>query len=271
MLVADVPPELRVELAPAAESVARAGRRLGDLLSAIPDPDRLVHGLDWTLAELVAHLAARSGAFAAYLSGAKEPEGEIGDVAKENQVRLEARGDRMLGENVGDLRSNVASFVTATRGKLGADPFPWYSGITLDVATATGLLLGELLVHGHDAARTLGRRWRIPAQDARTVVRAATVLAPRYVDPVATLGVRTTYRLALRGGPAFRVRIADGTAAVEPSHGDADCTIRIDPAALMLISYGRSSIWRAAATGKVLVTGRRPWRALGFARSFVRP
>ena len=59
-------PELRIELAPAAEAVERACRKLADLLSAAEEPERDVHGLEWTLHELVAHLAGRSGRFAAY-------------------------------------------------------------------------------------------------------------------------------------------------------------------------------------------------------------
>ena len=75
-------PELRIELAPAAEAVERAGRRLADLLSAAEEPERAVRGLGWSLHELVAHLAGRSGRFAAYLSGTAMPEGEIAGIAR---------------------------------------------------------------------------------------------------------------------------------------------------------------------------------------------
>ena len=61
-------PELRIELAPTAESVGRVGRRLAVLLGDAADPDRPVKGLEWTIAELTAHLAARTGRFAAYLA-----------------------------------------------------------------------------------------------------------------------------------------------------------------------------------------------------------
>ena len=191
-------PELRIELGAAAEAIQRAGRRLADLLATADEPDRRVQGLDWTLGDLVAHVAARSGRFAAYLSGAAVPEGEIAGINEENRRDV---GDRRtpLADLVEELRSNVSSFVATTRGKLGADPLPWYSGVTLDVATASGLLLGELIVHGYDAATTLGRPWPIAGNDARTVVRAMATLAPWYVDPDATRGDRTTYRVVVRG------------------------------------------------------------------------
>jgi uncharacterized protein (TIGR03083 family) len=264
-------PELRIELAPVAEAIERTGRRLAELLSTVEEPDRGVRGLDWTLAELVAHVAARTSRFAANLSGETTPQGEIADIAEENRRDVRERRDRPLADLVDELRAGVTSFVVTTHGKLGTDPLPWYSGATIDVATASGLLLGELVVHGYDASRSLERPWPIASNDARTVIRAAATLAPWYVDREATRGDRTTYRIAVRGGPAFRVRIDGGTAAIEPADGDADCTIRADPVALVLLSYGRLDRWRAAATGKVVATGRRPWRAMRFDRSFLPP
>ena len=264
-------PALRIELGPAAEAIGRAGRRLADLLANLDEPDRGVRGLEWTLGELVAHVAARSGRFAAYLSGAAVPEGEIAGIAEENRRDVRDRRERPLADMVEELRSSVSSFVATTHGKLGADPLPWYSGVTLDVATASGLLLGELIVHGHDAAVTLGSPWPIAGNDARTVVRAMATLAPWYVDPDATRGDHTTYRVVVRGGPEFRVRVDDGTASIEPAEGDADCTIRAEPSALVLVLYGRITQWRGVARGRFFATGRRPWRALRFARSFLPP
>jgi len=264
-------PELRIDLAPAAEAVARGGRRLADLLSGATEPERAVKGLEWTLGELAAHMAARTARFAAYLDGSATPQGEIADIGAENQADLRERRETPFADQVAELRSNVEAFVGTTRGRLGSDPFPWYSGITLDVATGSGLLLGELVVHGFDAARTMDAAWPIAAEDARTILRAAAALAPWYVDPERTKGDRTTYRVSVRGGPAFRIRMRDGAASVEPSDGPADCTIRADPVMLLLLLYGRIGRTQAALRGKLVATGRRPWRALRFERSFLPP
>jgi uncharacterized protein (TIGR03083 family) len=264
-------PELRIDLAPTAEAIGRAGRRLADLLSEAGEPDRPVKGLEWTLGELAAHMAGRTARFAAYLAGSATPEGEVSDIATENRADIRERREVALADLVAELGARVEAFVATTRGKLGSDPFPWYSGITLDVATGSGLLLGELVVHGFDAARTFGRPWPIAAGDARTIVRAAATLAPWYVDPERTKGDHTTYRVSVRGGPAFRVRVQDGTASVEPAAGPADCTIRADPVTLVLLLYGRIGRTQAAIRGRLVATGRRPWRALRFERSFLPP
>jgi uncharacterized protein (TIGR03083 family) len=270
MSVTEVP-DLRIDLAPAAEAIGRVGRRLADVLTDVEDTDQPVSGLDWSIAELTSHLAARTGRFAAYLIGTATPQGGVADIAVENQRDLADRRDRALADLVAEVRANVDVFVATTKGRLGSDPFDWYSGIELDVATASGLLLGELVVHGFDAARTLGVEWPIAAQDARTIVRAAARLAPWYVDREQTKDDRTTYRVAVRGGPVFRVRVEDGTASVEPGDGPADCTIHADPATLVLVMYGRVGRFRAGVRGKLAATGRRPWRALRFDRSFLPP
>jgi Mycothiol maleylpyruvate isomerase N-terminal domain len=264
-------PELRIELGPAAQAVERAGRRLADLLERQDDPGRGVTGLEWSIAQTAAHVAARTGRLAAYLAGSAAPDGPITVIATENAEDVRERATRTLDEHVEELRSNVAAFVAGTRGRLAPDPFPWYSGVTIDVATATGLLLGELDVHGFDVARTVGAPWQIPATDGRTILRAAVALAPVYVDPEATRGVSVTFRIVARGGPTFRIRFDDGTATVEGAAGEADATIRADPVSLALVSYGRVSKWRAMATGKLFATGRRPWAALDFDRYFLPP
>jgi len=264
-------PELRIELAPTAESIGRVGRRLAGLLGDAGDLDRPVKGLDWTIGELTAHLAARTARFAAYLAGAATPDAAVAEIGAENERDVAERRGRPFAGLVEELRGGVDAFVATTRGKLGSDPFAWYSGVTLDVSTASGLLLGELVVHGFDLARTLGADWPIAAQDARTIVRAAATIAPWYVDPEETRGDRTTYRLSVRGGPVFRIAVDDGTASVEVAEGPADCTIHADPATLVLLAYGRIGRIRAGARGKLFASGRRPWRALRFERSFLPP
>ena len=265
------PEDLRIELAPAAEAYEQAGRRLVDLLRPVSDPTAPTTGLRWTLGELTAHLAARTALFAGYLAGTASPEGQIADVAANNDRQIRDSREVPFETHVELIAASVASFVETTRGRLATDPYPWYSAITLDVATGTGIALAEVLVHGFDLARSLGRRWPISAEDARTILRASFVLAPRYVDPKTTSGRRVTYRILVRGGPRLRFRIHDGTGALEDVDGEADCTVRADPVAMVLVSYGRTSKWRAAATGKLLAGGRRPWKALSFDRAFLRP
>src|SRR4249920_781015 len=109
MSVTEVP-ALRIELGPAAEAIGGAGRRLADLLANMEEPDRGIRGLEWTLGELVAHVAARSERFAAYLSGAAVPEGEIAGIAEANRRDVRERRERPLADMLEALRWSLSSF-----------------------------------------------------------------------------------------------------------------------------------------------------------------
>src|SRR5690606_41294437 len=53
--------------------------------------------------------------------------------------------------------------------------------------------------------------------------------------------------------------------------GRPDVRITADPATWLLLVYGRGSAARAALTGKVVASGRRPWLAPGLAKRFLPP
>lgn len=264
-------PQLRIELAPAAEALKRVGRRLADSLRSAPDPGVPVPGLTWTLGELAAHLAARSAAFAGYLDGTVEPETDIGRMAELNQRQIDESREVPFETHVELMAASVAAFVETTKGRLGTDPYPWHSSLLIDVATGTGLALAELLVHGHDVARALRRPWPISAEDARTALKASIALSPRYLDREAVRGRRLSCRLAIRGVDPLVLRIENEELTALPADASADCTVRARPAPFLLVSFGRVSPWRAASTLQVVATGRRPWRALSFMRAFLPP
>ena len=107
MSVTEVP-ELRIELAPAAAAIEPAGRRVAELFTHAEEPDRGVRGLEWTLGDLAAHLAARTQLFAAYLAGTATPEGEIAGIAEENRRHIGERRDRPFAAQIEEMRSNVS-------------------------------------------------------------------------------------------------------------------------------------------------------------------
>jgi uncharacterized protein (TIGR03083 family) len=230
-----------------------------------------VKGLEWTIGQLAAHLAARTELFVGYLHGTAVAEGEIAGIGARNDVQIRELAGVPFATLVERVGSALGSFAAGTKEHLGSDPYPWYSGLTLDVSTGTAIALAETIVHGFDVARTIDAGWPIRAEDARTILRASLVLAPHYLDREAARGVEVTYRLAIAGLPPVRVRIADDALEVLSPGEEADCTIRARPGAFLLVSYGRMSRWRASATGRLLATGRRPWRALAFDRYLLPP
>ena len=56
----------------------------------------------------------------------------------------------------------------------------------------------------------------------------------------------------------------DGGMTVEASRPrqKVDCHLSVDPAAFLLVAWGRISQWQAIPKGQLLAWGRRPWLGL---------
>jgi hypothetical protein len=161
--------------------------------------------------------------------------------------------------------------VTAFAGEVGqmnpSATIPAEVGPALTVDQVVCVLLGELLVHGFDLATTLDRPWPIGRSEANLVAAGSLAILPQFVDERAARGAGVAYELRLRGGPRVVVRIDHGTLSVEPGHPGArvDARISADPAAFLLVGYGRAGQWGAIARGRLLAWGRKPWTAFRFA------
>jgi hypothetical protein len=63
-----------------------------------------------------------------------------------------------------------------------------------------------------------------------------------------------------------------GRLAVQPPDGQrVDCRISADPAAHLLVTYGRSGPLGPALRGKITTGGRKPWLGLRLPRLFRQP
>jgi hypothetical protein len=168
----------------------------------------------------------------------------------------------------------MASLLEATAGRHSNDPVMW-NGVPLELGSMMAMGLGEYLLHGVDVARALSQPWPIEPDDARLVLAAAMPLLPLLVNPATTAGVRVVYDLRIRGGERFTVRIADGALAVDRADGHVDCHVdchvSAEPAALLLVAYGRRSQWIPVLTGKLMAWGRKPWAGLLLMRYIVTP
>ena len=66
--------------------------------------------------------------------------------------------------------------------------------------------------------------------------------------------------------------IKNGAATVEPwASQPVDCHLSADPAAFLLLGYGRIGQWRAIGRGQLLAWGRKPWLALRLRSLFFNP
>jgi hypothetical protein len=148
------------------------------------------------------------------------------------------------------------------------------NGLSMTPAAMIAALLGELLVHGLDIARAERIPWRISGAEALHVVAGVMAMVPDYLDRQRAAGLHVSYELRFRGGPRYRIMVDDGAATVSDAltaAGRPDCWISADPAAFLLVGYGRTGQWAQIARGKLLAGGRKPWLGLAFGQLITGP
>ena len=258
---------------PIVAAAEAAGRRLTALLRTVPDPDARAVG-DWSVRDVAAHLTAAVPTFVSVARGEGSSLSDLGDLAKWNAAGLAAVDERDLGvlaARLDDLRDQALATAAATPPDTVVT---YHGGIRLPMSAACALLAAEFLVHGCDVARGAGRPWPIPADEARAVLMGSLPVLPHFVAEDEAAGFRARFDLRLRGGSNGRVVLAfaDGRLAVEqPGTGRVDCHISAEPAAWLLVAYGRMGPLRPALTGRIVAWGSRPHLAFRLNRLFRAP
>ncbi len=258
--------------------------RVTALLRTVRNPTAPALGR-WNVAELAVHLAQAwgvvSGLASDELSGRfdlpPELRSEDGasflnglwELQEATVLGVQADAERDLGVIADRIDARATEFFAAMRGPSALDLRPWLvAGTKVRLATLTCHLLNETMVHGYDIARADGRRWTLDRSHATLVLEGflfpvVQVLDPRaLVNHEAAAGVRITYELHIRGGGRYVFAFEDGALTVEPSGSSPrriDCHVSADPAALLLVAWGRKSQWEAIARGQLVAWGRKPW------------
>ncbi|WP_371095463.1 maleylpyruvate isomerase N-terminal domain-containing protein [Streptomyces sanglieri] len=261
--------------------------RLVRLLRDVPDPDASSGVPVWTVGDVGAHLAAVYLAYCSIVS-AEEPVESVeslepvewdsvlppGDASfTERIAAMNAKSVELFGgdEHVrpGDfIAERGETFLRVTEGLAPDTPVsaPWYGkGATITLATVTGLMLSESLVHGLDIARGTGLPWPIGPDEARLVLgQSMPTMMALALDTAKAQGVSIAFDVRIKGGLRLAVVVEDGTMTVtrDAPPRAYDCTITAAPATFLLVSFRRTPIWKAIARGHIRAGGRRPWLAM---------
>jgi uncharacterized protein (TIGR03083 family) len=274
------------------QALERESGRVAGLVRDSAPLDGSVPGLDWTRAQLIAHLCAISEACATTLRGedfvarfGAQFVGSYGTgptfpeaVAATNARVLADVSLPGPAEAADALITGAARLLDAfdANPDLKAQrPAPWYGPeVTLPAGNILALAVCEILVHGCDLARAVGADLR-PTKgmaESATAVAAAMMseMLPRMLDQDSASGFTGGFEVRIRGGQRFVLRITDGTAWSEAAEGqDVDCVLTLSAYHALLIGYGRLPVWRGIATGKAWAFGRRPWLGPRFPELFL--
>lgn len=261
------------------DSLRASTKRLVDFLERVPAADTPIPRSEWTIRQAAAHVVASLGDYGDWLAGitplrpVDERAGATNAQMKAvNAQRMAQHAGAELGELAGLIAGTVERFLDKTEGLPADTAYDWYGKRPSSLVEMTGVMLGEVLLHGYDMAEALRAPWPIPPRDATNIILGALSLMPAYVDPKAVGGVRASFEIALRGGPRVGVRFAEGAASVDfPARKPFDCRLNADPVEMLLVSYGRKGPVGPALRGKIVAWGRKPWLGLSFAKMIMNP
>jgi uncharacterized protein (TIGR03083 family) len=255
--------------------------RFATLVAGVARPKAAAIG-HWSVADTAAHVAITALLNARMLTGHHDhppfpvpglerrlDEVTFDDIARLNDHVLDKFPQREPGAVAEWVRDAVTTLIERSAGLPPTALVSWLGGARLPVVAVLAHQLNELLIHGHDIARTSGADWPIAPHEATYayelfLLRLLGGDSGRLFAPVAH---RCTSRIAVefRSPHTIPVMIVsqDGRLSVDglgtDPGDDIDVRVRFDPAALMLTIFRRRNPVLAALTGKIIVTGRRPW------------
>jgi len=258
---------------PTLSALRGAVARSAELWRRIDKPDVAAPGLAWSAAETAAHvvgdlrdytqaLTRHAGGYMTHANRQTESPSALS--AKVNARHLEEVPERDLPRLADMLEAAADGYLNAA---VTADPsvdIATPNGLVIGPATMAALLLGEQLVHGLDIARTAKIAWPIAPADAFLVIPGVLTVAPQYLRPNRAAGLHVSFELRMRGGPRYRMSVADGTAVITAAGDKADCAITADPVTFLLLGYGRIGQLSPVLRGQLRPGGRKPWLATKF-------
>jgi uncharacterized protein (TIGR03083 family) len=150
------------------ELVQRHTERFCDFVSALGE-DQLalpVPGVDWTVGQTVTHVHSVYERYTSNLRRATSP----AEVAVQNDEDIERLGVDVPA-SVAAMREHVAFLALIVPGVQPEQLFPFHAGMQTTLAGGWGNLIGELLAHGDDISRAVGRPFPIPSADTEVLWR----------------------------------------------------------------------------------------------------
>lgn len=262
-----------VDWVAAQRAVAEAGPRLTAMLRAVRKPDAPALG-EWSLSQLAVHVSVVTDGVWAMTRGGGNLIADVWDLPRLSQVLIEGEGARTPAEMADRIDASVAGFLAAMDAADEDTSHSWLiQGTEMPLSTLTCHVLNELTIHGLDIARAEGVPWPIDKGHATLIVQGFLFPALDTLGRAMVVQDKAgdaRFEVRLRGDGRAWLRFDEGNFSVEAlPQGPVDCHLSVDPAAFLLVAWGRTSQWPAIAKGQLLAWGRKPWLGLQM-RSWLR-
>lgn len=231
-----------------------------------------VPGLDWTVAELTAHIASLPRLYRSQhrLGEGFERPADFARFSAEQRSHIDTGdlavvADHLRSEVTGLLVELDALDAAGGDGRIGGVDAPrWQYGQPTTARNWAAAILSELVIHGQDLAGLTGNPPRLTRDQANAVLPAMFAVAPAFTDPEKARRAAGVYHMHFRGGADWIYRIGEaGDLTVERGRPDRpDARLDADPAVFVLVALGRRNPNLAALRGQMIAWGRRPWKMI---------
>lgn len=241
------------------------------LVRGLSDLDKPAKGLDWSVGQTAAHLIAAISQNADLLKGTRESH-PLADIAAINRERLALISAHSPGELADGIFRAATTIVAVAKSYPVGRKVRWVDDVEQELGTVLAAVLGDILVHGFDIARSVDQPWEIRRQHAAQVIAGTAPASPLFVNQAKAAGFKGSCDVRVRGGVGFVARFDDGRLTIEPpGQQGVDCQISADPVAMMLVFYGRVGQLGQVMKGKMVSWGRKPWLGLKFKSLIIDP
>jgi uncharacterized protein (TIGR03083 family) len=256
------------DAAEVASALRRTTRWLDSNLRRVADPSARVKGLTWNVGDVVAHIAAVASDYRNLAEG-----GEPYSAAfPQRQTVIDAGLARSSERRPGILADRIRDDIEALTAVVASSPpertVNWYPGTAATPAFLGAVVLGELLVHGWDIAKTGHGDTTLDPSGSRFGVLAAAAASILLLTPKGRT-VTADLEFRIRGYESIGLRLADGHAqiAAQPMPRP-DLWFEGAPGPFVLWMYQRTGELKPFLDRSIRIGGRRPWIALTVAKWF---
>lgn len=248
--------ELRVRTAQALQRFDRLARS-ADPLARPPHSN-------WTVQQVVSHVLTLAHRYLRYAQGDYTLATRPSEVSLLNQTELQAAMapipellHRLQGlvPQLDELFDSVAD----QRRVLA-----FHCGAVVDGVTWQTNWLGELLLHGHDIARTVKVPWVFAERDMLLIARGLMQIAPAYVRTMIAPKTSICAAILIPEARPYLIHIHDGVGEIRGYRPTdrPDAILRLPASTLTQLLYQRIGPFTAARKGLRVLGGRRPWLVL---------
>lgn len=262
-----------------------AGERFAALLRTTTNPLARAIG-HWTAAETAAHVAIVSY-FDALSCGLeidapfpvedlleRLERARVEDIEVLNALSLELFTERDLERVEPHITANVHR-VAGVAAEAPDGAATWLGGLEITNRAVAGHLLGELVIHALDIARSQGMAWAVDEEDARLAFDECYIpvldagrelMAP----PATTKPVSVEFRVA--GADPTVIELGPGRMSRRPpGERPADVVFTSDAVTTLLTMFERIGPVRALTSRRLKIGGRRPWRVARMRKALSMP